>query len=149
MPSYEIPPREKPKDDNGYLEMLTKAIFQSGFSWAVIRNKWPNFQRAFDGFDVDRVAAYDDRDMDRLLSDEGIVRNGRKIAATIYNAGQFQRIRDEYGSFHAYLRSTDDQPYAARRRALTRRFKNLGPTGVYVFLYTVDEEVPSWAERND
>jgi len=149
MPSYEIPPREKPKDDNGYFEQLTKAIFQSGFSWTVVRNKWPNFQRAFDGFDVDRVAAYDDRDMDRLLSDRGIVRNGRKIAATIYNARQFQRIRQEFGSFHAYLRSMDDQPYAARRKALTSRFKNLGPTGVFVFLYTVDEEVPSWEERND
>ena len=150
MPTgYEIPPREKPQNDNGYLEIMTKAIFQSGFSWAVIRNKWSNFQKAFECFDVDRVAAYDDRDMDRLLSDEGIVRNGRKIAATIYNAGQFQRIRQEYGSFHVYLRSMDGQAYAARRKALTSRFKHLGPTGVFVFLYTVDEEVPSWEERND
>jgi len=149
MLSYEIPPRQKPTDDNGYFEQLTKAIFQSGFSWAVVRNKWPNFQRAFDGFDVDKVAAYDDRDMDRLLSDQGIVRNGRKIAATIYNARQFQHIREEFGSFHAYLRTMDGQPYAVRRKALVDRFKNLGPTGAYVFLYTVDEEVPSWEERND
>ena len=148
MPSYEIPPRQRPADDNGYFEQLTKAVFQAGFSWKVVNNKWPNFQRAFDGFDVEKVAAYDDRDLDRLLRDEGIVRNGRKIAATIENAREFQRIAREYGSFHAFLRAMDGWSYAERRRELTNRFKNLGPTGVFVFLWCVDEEVPDWEDRN-
>ncbi len=148
MPGYEIPPRQKPANDSGYFEQLTKSVFQAGFSWKVINDKWPNFQRAFDGFDINKVAAYDDRDVDRLLSDEGIVRNGRKIAATIENAREFQRIIHEYGSFHAFLRSMDDWSYAQRRKELARRFKNFGPTGVFTFLWSVDEEVPDWEDRN-
>ncbi len=147
-PGHEIPPRVKPEDDNGYFEMLTKAVFRSGFSWAVIRQKWPDFQRALDRFDIHRIAAYDDGDIDRLLRDPGIVRNGRKIVATIDNARTFLRLIREHGSFESYLRSLDGAPYAQRREALVSEFRNLGPTGVFVFLYTVDEDVPSWEDRN-
>ena len=148
MPSYEIPPQIKPDNDNGYLEQMTKAIFQTGFSWRVVNDKWPSFQQAFDDFDIDTVAAYDDRDVDRLLADEGIVRNGRKIAATIENAGEFQRIVAEHGSFNTFLRTMDDWPYSQRRSDLSKRFKGLGPTGVFVFLFCVDEAVPDWEDRN-
>ncbi|MBI4299299.1 MAG: DNA-3-methyladenine glycosylase I [Chloroflexi bacterium] len=146
---YEIPPRVKPKDDNGYLEMLTKAIFQAGFSWLVIRQKWPNFQRAFDGFDIDKVASYGEEDIERLLRDASIVRNGRKIEATTYNASVFQEIIHDHGSFYNFLRSFDGLPYREKRKALVSRFKGLGPTGAFVFLHTVDEEVPAWQERNE
>ena len=147
MPEYEIPPRQKPGDDNGYLEQMTKAIFQAGFSWKVVHNKWPNFRRAFHDFDIGKVAAYDDRDLDRLISDEGIVRNGRKIAATIDNARKLQRIIHEHGSVHSYLRSMDAWPYAQRREEISKRFKGIGPTGVFTFLWSVDEEVPDWEDR--
>lgn len=146
--SIEIPPRERPANDAGYLEQMTKAIFRSGFSWRVIRDKWPNFQRAFDGFDTERVAAYDERDVERLLSDPSIVRNGRKIEATIHNARAFRDLVAQHGSFFAYLRSLDGLDYSARREELSRRFRYLGPTGLFVFLYSVDEEVPSWEDRN-
>jgi DNA-3-methyladenine glycosylase I len=145
--SYEIPPRKEPADDNGYLEELTKAIFQAGFSWQVIRDKWPNFQRAFDGFDVATVAGYGEPDVERLVADQSIVRNRRKIEATIYNARVMWDLIQEYGSFHAYLRSLDGSEYAARRQELGRRFKNLGPTGVFTFLWCVNEEVPAWEDR--
>jgi 3-methyladenine DNA glycosylase Tag len=148
MSEYETPPRRKPSNDSGYLEQMTKAIFQAGFSWRVVNDKWPNFQQAFNGFDVATVAAYDDRDIDRLVSDASIVRNGRKIAATIENAREFQRILDEHGSFHIYLRSMDEWPYAQRRSELSKRFKGLGPTGVFTFLWYVDEDVPDWEDRN-
>jgi 3-methyladenine DNA glycosylase Tag len=148
MSNHEIPPRQKPADDNGYLEQLTIAIFQAGFSWRVVENKWPNFQRAFDGFDIQQVAAYDDRDLDRLVRDEGIVRNGRKIAATIDNAQELERIIAEHGSVHAFLRSMDNWSYAERRKELSQRFKGLGPTGVFTFLWRVEEEVPAWEDRN-
>lgn len=146
-PGFEIPPRVTPAGDNGYLEQMTKAIFQAGFSWQVVSNKWPDFQQAFDGFDVDRVAAYDPEDVDRLLSDPGIVRNGRKIEATVANALEFQAVRREFGSFRAYLRSLDHLPYRERQKALSRRFKNLGRTGAFVFLWCVNEEVPDWEDR--
>ena len=148
MAGYEIPPRKKPQNDNGYLEQMTKAIFQAGFSWRVVENKWPNFQQAFAAFDIRQVAAFDERDLDRLVRDEGIVRNGRKIAATIENARELERIITEHGSIHAYLRSMDSWSYAQRRKELSKRFKGLGPTGVFVFLWCVDEEVPDWEDRN-
>ena len=146
-PAHEIPSRAKPAGDDGYLEMLTKAVFQAGFSWSVIRDKWPNFQEAFGGFDVGRVAAYDEEDIERLLRDAGIVRNGRKIVATVENARTVQRLSHEHGSFHGYLRTLDGLPYSQRRKTLTGLFKNLGPTGLFVFLHTVDEEVPNWDDR--
>ncbi len=157
LPPYEVPPEErgrrirppqhKPGDDDGYFEVLTQAVFQAGFSWQVIRSKWPNFQAAFDGFDVDAVAAYDAPEVERLLADAGIVRNAQKIEATIANARTVQDIRDAYGSFEAYLRTLDGLPYEDRRDDLAGRFRWLGPTGAYFFLYSVEENVPGWHER--
>ncbi len=146
--TYEIPPRVKPTNDNGYFEELTKAVFRSGFSWQVIRQKWPDFQRAFDSFDIDTIASYGIDDIDRLLKNPGIVRNGRKVVATIENARTLQRLAAEHGSFESYLRSMDGLSYAQRRKTLVRQFKNLGPAGVFVFLHSVNEGVPSWEERN-
>jgi len=146
--SYEIPPRAKPADDSGYLEELTKAIFQSGFSWRVIRDKWPEFRRAFDRFDLEAVAAYGEPDLERLAGDARIVRNRRKLQATVQNARTMWELARKYGSFHAYLRTLDGLDYAARRKELTARFQGLGPTGLFVFLWCVDEPVPSWEERN-
>jgi len=95
----EIPPRVRPVGDSGYLEELTKAIFRSGFSWRVVREKWDAFRRAFDGFNLDRVAAYDGADLVRLFNDSGIVRNRRKIIGTVENALRHASDRltfDEY-----------------------------------------------------
>ena len=58
VPDDRIPPREVPENDAGYFEKITQAVFQAGFSWQVIRQKWPNFQKAFAGFDVDKVATW-------------------------------------------------------------------------------------------
>jgi len=145
---HEIPPRKRPADDDGYLEEITRAIFQAGFSWQVIRDKWPAFRKAFDLFDLDSVASYGPPDIERLAADKGIVRNRRKIEATVQNARTMCDLVEEHGSFHDYLRSLDDLDYAVRRRELSSRFKNLGPTGVFTFLWSVDEEVPAWEDRN-
>jgi DNA-3-methyladenine glycosylase I len=145
---FEIPERKKPADDDGYLEELTKAIFQAGFSWRVIRDKWPNFQQAFDGFQVETVAGYGEPDVERLASDTGIVRNRRKIEATIHNARTIWDLSQQHGTFYGYLRSLDGMDYAGRRKELSKQFKNLGPTGVFTFLWCVDEEVPDWEDRN-
>ena len=72
--------------ENTLFERLTLEAFQSGLAWLTILRKRENFRRAFDGFDVDKVADYGDRDIDRLLGDAGIVRNRRKIEAAITNA---------------------------------------------------------------
>jgi DNA-3-methyladenine glycosylase I len=145
---HEHRPGQKPERNSGYFEKLTQAVFQAGFSWKVVRSKWPNFQEAFDGFEIDRVASYDERDVERLLADEGIVRNARKIQATIENARIAQGLVAEHGSFHAYLRSLDGLSWQKRRKALSKTFKYFGPTGVYFFLWSIGEEVPPWEERD-
>lgn len=151
-PGYEIPARAIPDSDAGYFEKITQAVFQAGFSWEVIRNKWPGFQQAFAGFDVEQVASFMDEDIERLLENKGIVRNGRKIAATVHNARICQQLIDEYGSLHAYLRSMDDLDYDGRASRLMKRFKFMGPMGAYFFFYSVGEPVPeyeAWRAQQD
>ena len=143
----EIPPRVRPDGDSGYLEELTKAIFRSGFSWRVVREKWDAFRRAFDGFNLDRVAAYGAADIARLFDDPGIVRNRRKITGTVENARRMGDLARQHGSFHHYLRSLDSLDYQQRVRLLTNQFYGLGRTGAFVFLHCVDEETPNWHDR--
>ena len=143
----EIPPKVTPEGDAGYLEELTKAIFRSGFSWRVVHDKWDNFRRSFHGFDVARVAAYGVPDISRLFEDPSIVRNKQKILATVENARTLLALAGHHGSFHVYLRSLDHLEYHAHVRVLTGQFKNLGRTGAFVFLHSVNEETPSWHDR--
>ena len=94
-----------PRFDDGYLfEMLVLESFQAGLSWECILNKRENFRRAFDGFVVDKVMAYDEAKVEQLRNDPGIVRNGLKIRAAVNNAKIFKAIQREYGSFENYLR---------------------------------------------
>ena len=144
--AYEIPPRHTPSSDSENLEQMTKAIFQAGFSWGVIRNKWDNFLKAFDGFDIDTVAGYGLEDLERLVSDAGIVRNRQKIAATVENAQTLQTIIQQYGSFKVYLETLPEN-YYERVKILTKQFRNLGRTSAFVFLYCVNENVPDWQNR--
>lgn len=137
----EIPPRAIPENDAGYLEKLTEAVFQPGLSWTVIRQKWPGFQELFFGFAVPTVAAFDEQDVERLLEDRRIIRNGRKIKATIDNARVMHNLIQEHGSFHAYLRTLDGQDYWSRAKILIKQFKFLGDMGAYFFLWSVGEEV--------
>jgi len=74
------------RDSAALFERISLEAFQSGLSWLIILRKRENFRRAFDGFDVDRVARYTKRDIDRLMADTGIVRNRAKVEATIANA---------------------------------------------------------------
>lgn len=90
-------------DDGCLFEMLVLEGFQAGLSWECVLNKRENFRRAFDGFDVDVVAAYDDAKMEQLRDDVGIIRNKLKIAAAVGNARVFKAIQAECGSFRAYL----------------------------------------------
>ena len=143
----EVPPKVTPKNDHGYLEELTKAIFRAGFSWQVVRNKWDNFQRGFDKFNVRKVAGYGVGDITRLLNDSSIVRNRRKILATVENAQTMLTLVAEYGSFHQYLRSLDHLGYYDRVKELTGLFRGLGRTSAFVFLHCVNEPTPNWHDR--
>ncbi|MGX9350892.1 DNA-3-methyladenine glycosylase I [Shimia sp. W99] len=84
--------------EDRWLAQLTKGVFQAGFNWQVIENKWDGFEEAFHGFDVDRCAFLHDEDMDRLMSNTAIVRNGPKIRTVIDNAHFLQGLRDQGGA---------------------------------------------------
>ena len=91
------------RGDGELLERLALEINQAGLSWLTILKKKESFQRAFHGFDVDRVAAYGEADRARLLADAGIIRNRLKVDAVIENARRIQQLRGEYGSFAGWL----------------------------------------------
>ena len=125
-----------PKDvsDDRYLAEMAKAVFSAGFSWKVIRNKWPGFEAAFDGFQPNRVAFYADEDLDRLLSDAAIVRNGQKITATIENARFILATIKEHGSFGAFLAYWPGDEQAGLLALLGKHGSRLGGATAQYFL---------------
>jgi len=120
--------------DDRYLSEMSKAVFSAGFSWKVIQNKWPGFEAAFDGFQPNRVAFYADEDLDRLLSDKGIVRNGQKITATIANARFMVETAKEYGSFGGFLANWPDDDQAGLLAYLGKQGSRLGGATAQYFL---------------
>jgi DNA-3-methyladenine glycosylase I len=90
-------------DDRKLFEFLLLDGFQAGVSWSVVLNKRENFRKAFHDFDPRRVAKYKDKDIARLLSDAGIIRNRLKIMAAITNAQHFLEIQNEFGTFDKYI----------------------------------------------
>jgi DNA-3-methyladenine glycosylase I len=90
-------------DDRRHFEFLVLDAFQAGLSWATILNKRENFRRAFAGFDPVRVARLNQRSVNRLMQDAGIVRNRAKIESSITNARAFLEIQNAYGSFDRYI----------------------------------------------
>ena len=91
------------KDDNLLFERFILEINQAGLSWITILKKADNFRKAYDGFDIDKVANYGEIDRIRLLADAGIIRNRLKINAAIVNAQRIQELRKEYGTFKGWL----------------------------------------------
>ena len=90
-------------DDDGLFERLILEINQAGLSWLTILKKREGFSRAYEGFVIDTVAAYGEEDRQRLLADAGIIRNRLKVNAAIENARRVQGLREELGSFKAWL----------------------------------------------
>ena len=136
----QAPKKITPKALRDYLEVMTKAVFQSGMSWRVIDAKWDGFRIAFEGFDANKVAKFTPDDVNRLTQDTRIVRNRRKIEATVDNAVEMVALDREHKGFRNYLRShgSFDETVAD----LKRHFGFLGETGSYYFLYVVGEKVP-------
>lgn len=96
---YGVPER----DEARLFERLTLEIMQAGLNWGLILRKRDGLNQAFDGFDVDTVAAYGDADVRRLLADERIVRNRLKVNAVIYNACVLKKMRDSHGGFAGWI----------------------------------------------
>jgi DNA-3-methyladenine glycosylase I len=141
------------REGRALFELLTLEGAQAGLAWITILRKREGYRRAFDGFDLERVAAYGDDDVERLLADSGIVRNRAKVEATIGNARAWLRLADEAGSPAEHLWSfVDGRPLVNRwsslaeipaetdaSRALSRDlrargFRFVGPTIAYAFM---------------
>lgn len=136
-------------NDQRLFEKLSLEAFQSGLSWRTILAKRENFRAAFKGFDFHRVARFNERDVERLLADEGIVRHRGKIEAVIHNARCAQEMVKTDGSLAAYFwrhepgpgelappqsASTSPTSIALSKDLKKRGWKFVGPTTVYAFL---------------
>ena len=103
LAEWEIDTNLVKKKDAYFLSQMASAVFSSGFNWQVIQNKWDGFETAFEKFEPKRVAAYGEEDVDQLLKDTRIVRNGAKIMATIENARFVLETAKQHGSFGKFL----------------------------------------------
>jgi DNA-3-methyladenine glycosylase I len=90
-------------DDCKHFEFLVLDAFQAGLSWKTILHRRAGFQKAFANFDVTKVAKFTDKHIEKLMLDEGIIRNRLKISGTIKNARAFLLVQKEFGSFDAYI----------------------------------------------
>ena len=144
MPSGSPPEQIKPSSLNDYLEVMSKAVFQSGISWKVVEAKWPSTREAFYNFDIEKVAALNEKDIDELTQDTRVIRNYRKLNAIVSNAQRMIALDEEYQGFKNYLRSQDD--FDSTLTTIRKDFKFMGPTGIYYFLYVVGEKVPPHEE---
>ena len=138
------------KDDDYLFEILVLVNFQTGLSWEIMLKKREDFRIAFDGFDVEKIAGYDENRMEELLKNENIIRNRNKINAVVNNAKVFIKIQEDYGSFYNYIKTfTKGQIF--HERGLTeselsrtmvkdlkkRGMKYLGPITMYSYLQTI------------
>ena len=133
MPDMQAPERIDPQRLGDYLDVMSKAVFQTGISWRVVESKWPGTQEAFHHFDTERVADLTPVEIDELAVDTRIIRNRKKIEAIQHNAQRMLDLEREHGTFRDYLRSKPS-------------FTDLGDMGTYYFLYAVGEEVPPHEE---
>ena len=137
-------------DDRELFEFLVLESFQAGLSWITILKKRENFKKAFDDFDVVKVASYDDAKVDELRENEGIIRHKGKIASAINNAQIFIEIQNEFGSFDEYIWSftdgnvikheylTESELSKTISKDLKKRgMKFVGPTIIYSYLEAI------------
>ena len=161
-------------DDRRFFEFLILEGAQAGLSWSTILNKRDAYREAFAGFDPERVARFDRRRIERLMSNAGIVRNRLKIESAVANARAFLLLRREYGTFDRYVwKFVDDKPVVNRHRTLStvpartaqsdalskdlakRGFRFVGPTIMYAFMQAtglVNDHLvncPRWAAVQD
>lgn len=120
--------------DDRWLAGMTKSVFQAGFVWRVIENKWPGFEEAFDGFDPHRIAFYTDEDIERLAGDTRIVRNGAKIAAARDNARFVCELAEEYGSAGTFFGGSKPENFAGLLDTLKKRGNRLSGASAQFFL---------------
>ncbi len=145
MPPGVPPERITPTKLGDYLDVMSKAVFQSGISWRVVESKWAGTREAFKDFDPVVISEFGESELDALTNDTRIIRNRRKIEAIVGNARRMLDLQEEHGSFQSYLRSKGDD-FSALVKDLRKNFNFLGDMGACYFLYVVGEQVPDHEE---
>ena len=141
---YGAPPKVQAEKLGDYLEVMSKAVFQSGISWTVIEKKWPTIREALRGFEPMAVASLTEAELEALTKDTRVIRNRRKLEAIVDNARQMVELDDQHKGFREYLRSHGGfEPTVADLR---KRFRFMGELGCFYFLYVVDEPVPEYED---
>ena len=124
-------------NDNELFGRLLLEINQAGLSWETILRKEDNFRKAYDDFDIKKVAAYGRTDRERLLADAGIIRNRLKIDAAIYNAQKIQELQSAHGSFERWLENQHPLPLPQWVKLFKQHFKFTGGEIVNEFLMSI------------
>ncbi len=140
-------------DEAARLELLALEIFQAGLSWLIVLKKRPTIVAAFHGFDADRVAAYEQRDRERLLADAGIIRNRRKVDAIVENARRIVDLRQSAGGFAAWIASNHPSSKDEWVKTFRQTFVFMGGEVVGEFLMSIGylpgahrEDCPAYAK---
>ena len=115
---------------------MSRAIFTAGLNWRMVDKKWPDFRKTFDGFSPAKVSKLSDKDVRALMNDSRIIRNEKKIRATIENARTVLDLEREHGSFGNYIDSFGNKEKLLLED-LPRRFKFIGLSTARMFLYMV------------
>ncbi len=122
------------QDDNELFERLILEINQAGLSWTTILNKQINFKKAYHDFEIKKVAAYKEKDRNRLLNDAGIIRNRLKVDAAIHNANVILQLQKEFGSFKNWLDGNHPLTKEEWMKLFKKTFKFTGGEIVNEFL---------------
>jgi 3-methyladenine DNA glycosylase Tag len=128
--------------DHRYLAEMTRCVFRSGFVWKIIENKWEGFEEAFSGFDVTVCSMLSDEELEQLAQDTRIVRNAKKIQSVRGNATFIREVREEDGSFGAFLAAWPRQDFVGMWDLLKRRGDRLGGQTGRFFLRFVGWDTP-------
>lgn len=137
-----VTPGQKPENDAGYLEMMTKVIFMGGLNRQVVEGKWDGFLDAFRNFDPQTVADFTEEDIERLVEDERIIRYQAKIQAVVDNAGHMVAMAGEHGSFGEWLRGkVKEEGVDKTAKEMAKQFKYVSEESASRYLYAVGEDV--------
>jgi len=127
-------PGKKPESDQEYFEILCLCILQAGLNWGTLRENWQKYRTGFHDFDINKLVK---TQTPEIMRNPNAIRNSRKVEGILYNAKEFQRIREEHGSFSSFLASLRRIKGGDAPKLLRKRFRHVGPYTAEYYLHCV------------
>ena len=135
-------------NDAAVLSLVTRKLFHAGFNRAAVDGRWPAFERVFHGFDPPTLAGLGGEEEETIAREPGIIRNRRKIRATLRNARHFVEVAETHGSWRAWLATLRPLPYEQKADTLCACLAGYGPAATFYFLLEAGEatldDKPDW-----